>query len=75
MIFLVVPMYDGRYRPMDLDSDKPYDTLPSLEEELLQDDVVWLGFNINKYYSDRRGADFVSFNVCWAVLLHRTDTN
>ena len=40
MIFLVVPMYDDHYRPMNLDFDKSYDTLPSLEKELLQDDVV-----------------------------------
>ena len=61
--FFLVPIYDGQYELMNLMFVKSYSSLLRFDDELLEDDIVWIGFFANKYYNEHQGANFVSFNI------------
>ena len=62
-------IFDGRQRNLDFNTHRPYESLPVLADDLLIDDIVWLGCSCRQYAKTRNGA--VDFPVNWVILLER----
>ena len=67
-------MYDGRDNELDLDSDRPFKSLPLFNGDLKRGDYVWFGFHATGYASklpNQSTANYAGLNIAWLVLLNR----